>query len=87
MCMSIRLQVLLDDDELKEVKELAFQENLTVSAWVRRAIQHEKKERPGTAARKKLQTIQNFSKYDFPISDYKEIAAEIESGYLKENPN
>ena len=82
--MSIRLQVLLDEDELKEVKKLAVQENLTVSAWVRRAIQHEKKERPGTAARKKLQVIQNFSKYDFPTGDYKDMAAEIDSGYLKE---
>ena len=85
--MSVRLQVLLDDEELKEVKELAIQENLTVSAWVRRAIQHEKKERPGTAARKKLKTIQSFSKYDFPSGDYSDMAAEIESGYLKEKLN
>jgi len=49
----------LDEAELKEVKTLAEQEKMTVSAWVRRAIQHEKKERPGTAARKKLQIIQD----------------------------
>ena len=84
MYMSIRLQILLDEDELREVKKLAVQENLTVSAWVRRAIQHERKERPGTTARNKLQLIQNFSKYDFPTGDYKEIAAEIDSGYFKE---
>jgi len=82
--MSTRLQILLDDNDLSEVKELAMEENLTVSAWVRRAIKHEKKERPGTAARKKLEVILNFSKYDFPISDYKDITAEIDSGYLKE---
>ncbi len=87
MGMSVRLQVLLDDEELKEVKELAVQEHLTVSAWVRRAIQHEKKERPITAARKKLQNIQSFSKYSFPVSDYSDMAAEIESGYLKEKLN
>ncbi len=79
--MSIRLQVLLDEEELMEVKELAVQEKLTVSAWVRRAIQHEKKERPGTAARKKLQRIQSAANYDFPSGDYSEMAAEIESGY------
>lgn len=82
--MSIRLQILLDEEELREVKKLAVQENLTVSAWVRRAIQHEKKERPGTAARKKLQHIQSFSKHNFPTGDYKDIAAEIDSGYSKE---
>lgn len=82
--MSIRLQVLLDEEELKEVKMLAGQEKITVSAWVRQAIQHEKKERPGTAARKKLQIIESFSKYDFPTGDYKDIAAELDLGYLKE---
>jgi len=83
--MSVRLQVLLDEAELKEVKTLAEQEKMTVSAWVRRAIQHEKKERPGTAARKKLQIIQDSSQYSFPAGDYKDIAAEIDSGYLKES--
>ena len=78
------MQVLLDEEELKEVKMLALLEKITVSAWVRRAIQHEKKERPGTAARKKLQAIESFSKYDFPTGDYKDIAAEIDAGYLKE---
>ncbi len=82
--MSIRLQVLLDEEELREVKTLAEQEKITVSAWVRRAIQHEKKERPGTTARKKLQVINSFAKYDFPTGDYKDIAAEIDSGYFKE---
>ena len=77
------MQILLDDDELREVKKLAMQEKLTVSAWVRRAIQHEKKERPGTAAREKLLIIQNSSKYDFPTGEYKDIAADIDSGYLK----
>ncbi len=83
--MSVRLQVLIDENELKEVRQLADQENLTVSAWVRRAIQNEKRERPGRVVRKKLQSIQSFSKYDFPVSDYSDMASEIESGYLKEN--
>ena len=82
--MSIRLQILLDEDELQEVKKLAIEEKLTVSAWVRRAIQHEKKERPGTAARKKLQIINKSSKYNYPTGDYQDIAAEIDSGYSKE---
>ncbi|MDA3940804.1 MAG: hypothetical protein PF693_16090 [Spirochaetia bacterium] len=82
--MSIRLQVLLDEEELGELKILAEQEKITVSAWVRRAIQHEKKERPAKSARKKLEIIQSFATYDFPSGDYKDIAVEIETGYFKE---
>ncbi len=83
--MSVRLQVLLDEEELQEVRILAKEEKITVSSWVRRAIQHEKKERPGVALRKKLEIIQKLSKYNFPVHDYKDMAAEIDSGYLKED--
>ena len=44
--MGIRLQFLLTDEEYTEIKRLASQEHMTVSAWVRRAIQHEQRERP-----------------------------------------
>ena len=38
-----------------------------------------------TASRKKLQVIESSSKYSFPTGEYNDIAAEIDSGYLKEH--
>jgi len=81
MYMSIRLQVILDDDEMQELKRRAEQEQLTVSAWVRRAIKHEMRERPGRRASEKLDTIRMSASYEFPTGDYESMAAEIETGY------
>ena len=79
--MSIRLQVLLDDEELTELKVRAKKEHMTVSDWVRRALRHEMSERPAEGARRKLDLIRRHAQYDFPSGDYDLIAAEIESGY------
>ena len=81
MCMSIRLQVLLDEEELRSLKECAKKEKITVSDWVRRALRHEMNERPAEGARKKLEMIRRYARYDFPSGDYDTLAAEIESGY------
>jgi hypothetical protein len=84
--MSIRLQVILENEEMKEIKKLAEQEKMTVSAWVRRAIAHEKRERPTLIAHKKIDVIRKASQYNFPSGDIDTITAEIESGYLS-GPN
>lgn len=86
MHMSIRLQVILNDEEMHELKERAEQDQLTVSAWVRRAIQHEMRERPGKRASEKLATIRKSASYEFPTGDYEEIASQIEAGYHSSLP-
>ncbi|TVR31120.1 MAG: CopG family transcriptional regulator [Spirochaetaceae bacterium] len=80
--MSIRLQVLLEEEEMAALKQLARQENMTVSEWVRRAVKHEMRERPGKAAQTKLETVRSFARYGFPVADWNDMAAEVESGYL-----
>jgi hypothetical protein len=79
--MSIRLQILLAEEEMKELKRLADEEHMTVSSWVRRAIRNEKKTRPETAARKKLEMVRKAAGYTFPTGSIEELAAEIETGY------
>lgn len=79
--MSIRLQVILDDEEMQELKGRAEQDQVTVSAWVRRAIKHEMRERPGKRASEKLDIIRASASYEFPTGDYEKMAAEVESGY------
>ena len=60
----------------------AAAEHMSVSAWVRRAIKHEKRERPSTAVRKKLELLRSVSRYEFPTGDYAEIAADVSRSYL-----
>jgi hypothetical protein len=59
--MSIRLQILLAEEELLEIKRLAAQEHLTVFAWVRRAIQHEQRERPRSVVQQKQEILHRYS--------------------------
>ena len=81
MSMSKRLQLLLADDEIAELKGRAREERMTVSAWVRRAIYHEMNERPASSVRAKLELIDRLSDLGFPSGDYRDIAADIESDY------
>ncbi len=74
----------MDVEEIEELKALAAQEKMTVSAWVRRAIQHEKRERPGKTARKKLEAVERLSEYNYPTGNIEQMIAEIETGYLKD---
>lgn len=82
--MSIRLQVLLDKEELEEIRRRAEEEHMTVSAWVRRALEHEKRERPSTAVRKKLELLHAARRHHFPAGDYTEMAADISRSYLSD---
>ncbi|TVQ29020.1 MAG: ribbon-helix-helix protein, CopG family [Spirochaetaceae bacterium] len=81
IAMSVRLQVLLDKEELRRLKELAKREKMTVSDWVRRALRHEMNDRPAAGARRKLDLIRRYARYDFPSGDYDTIAVQIVSGY------
>ena len=80
--MSIRLQVLLEEEELEEIKRRAREEHISVSAWVRRALEHEKRERPSTAVRKKLELLHAARQKEYPAGDYAEMAADISRNYL-----
>lgn len=81
LTMSIRLQVLLDEEELEEIKKISGEERMTVSAWVRRAIQNEKKSHPQKAFRKKLAALNKAAEYHLPSGNIDEMIADIESGY------
>jgi hypothetical protein len=79
--MSKRLQVLLDEAELAEIRRLARRQNVTVADWVREALHAARHRRPTTDATKKLAAIREAAKHDFPTSDIHTMLAEIERGY------
>jgi len=79
--MSKRLQVLLEESDLAEIRRLAKRRNLTVAEWVREALRAARRERPTKDATKKMAAIREAAKLAFPTSDIHTMLAEIERGY------
>jgi len=82
--MSKRLQVILDDAEMKEIRTIARRRRMTVAEWVRGALRAAKAEEPATDPRRKLQTLRAATTHSFPTADIDEMLAQIERGYTEE---
>lgn len=80
--MSTRLQVLLSERELREVRRAARQAGLTMSEWVRQTLREARSDSAGDPARK-LAVIRAAARHDFPSADVGQMLAEIESGYVE----
>jgi hypothetical protein len=79
--MSKRLQVLLEESDLEEIRRLAEQRNLTVAEWVREALRAARRNAPAKDAARKLDAIRRAAKLGYPTSDVRTMLAEIERGY------
>jgi hypothetical protein len=77
-----RLQVLLEDDELREVQGLARRHRLTTAAWVRRALRESIEREPRADPRAKLAVLRLAASHAFPSGDLDGMLEEIEHGYL-----
>jgi hypothetical protein len=82
--MSKRLQVILDDREMKEIRTLARRKRMTVAAWVRGALRAAKSEEPAADPRRKLRALAAATAHSFPTADIDEMLAQIERGYLED---
>jgi predicted transcriptional regulator len=80
--MSKRLQVLLDDQEWREVQRTARASHMTVAGWVRQALRAARERRPVADAGRKLDVIRGAARHAFPTADIDQMLAEIERGYL-----
>ncbi len=81
--MSKRLQVVMDDKELRAVKRAARAEQLTVSDWVRRALRDALCKQSQRPAHRKLQSIRAAVQHQFPAPDVEQMNAEIAQGYAQ----
>jgi len=77
-----RLQVLLEDQDLREIQRIARSRRMSVAEWVRQALHSAKREEPLSDASKKLDALRVATKYEFPAADMDHMLAEIEQGYL-----
>lgn len=79
--MSTRLQVLLEESELKEIRRAARRRGMTVSEWVRGVLREGRRSEPGPGARRKLEVVRAASEHAFPVAGIERMLEEIESGY------
>lgn len=79
--MSKRLQVLLDEAEMREIKRAAKLQRMTVAEWVRQALRAARRREPSTDARKKIEAVRTAARHSFPTGDVSQMLREIEQGY------
>jgi hypothetical protein len=79
--MSIRLQVVLNEEEMEAIREDARRHGLTVSEWVRRALRAERRESLSREPARKLAAVRAAARHGFPTADIDQMLAEIERGY------
>jgi hypothetical protein len=79
--MTTRLQVLLEDDEIAEIRRVAKRHRLTVAEWVRQALRRARRDEPTTDPKKKLAAVREAARGDYPTADIDRMLTEIEIGY------
>jgi hypothetical protein len=83
--MSKRLQVLLHEDELREIQRIARTRRMTVAEWVRQALRSAGDSEPLREASKKLEVVRVAARHSYPTGDIEQMLGEIERGYAGGN--
>ncbi len=79
--MSKRLQVILDDEEMAEIRDIARSQKTTVAEWVRRALRAARTSTPSRNREQKLAALRRGGEHAFPAGDIGSMLDEIERGY------
>lgn len=82
--MTKRLQVLVDESELREIQRAARAQQVTTAEWVRQKLRAARNREPLGDVEKKRAAIRSASRHRFPTADIDQMLAEIERGYLGE---
>ena len=83
--MSKRLQVILDDGEIRAIRTIAKRHRMTVAEWVRQILRSARREEPTSDPRRKLEVVHSAIRHTFPSGYIQQMLAEIERGYLVDN--
>ena len=81
--MTKRLQVLLEESELRELQRIARGERMTLAEWVRQALRQARRRTPSRGTDSKLEGIRRAAQHAFPTADIDHMTAEIERGYAR----
>ena len=74
-----RLQVLLDEEEYRELQSIARRQRVTLSEWVRQALRQASSDESGTVA-DKLRILSDAYRHEFPTADIDVMLQEIDAG-------
>ena len=77
--MPRRLQVILDEEEYREIQGVARRQGVTVAEWVRQALREARSNSAG-AIDAKLRAVADASRHRFPTADIDTVLKEIEAG-------
>ncbi len=80
--MTKRLQVLLDDAELREIRRLAGDRHMTTAAWVRESLRGSVEAHTRVDLEAKLAAVRRAVAHDLPTADIDSVLDDIERGYL-----
>jgi predicted transcriptional regulator len=78
--MTKRLQVLVDDEELREIQELARRRHQTTAAWVRDALRVARDTPAHPGAGRKLRAVREAVAQAYPVAGIDDMIDEIERG-------
>ena len=81
--MTKRLQVLLDDAELRDIQRAARKSKMTTAEWVRQQLRRARDADDGGDPGPKLDAIRRAVAYSFPSGDVDQLNAEIQRGYTE----
>ena len=84
--MTKRLQVLLEDTELAEIRALARRRRQTTAAFVRDALRAARAAAEYPTVESKLSAVREAVAHAYPTGEIDELLAETERGYLDETP-
>lgn len=80
-----RLQVLLDDAELREIQRAARAQRMTVAEWVRQVLRAARRQEAGGDTGTKIAVVRAAARHAFPSGDIEQLLGEIERGYVAES--
>ena len=78
--------MLLDEAELRDIRQSARRRRMTVAEWVRQALRAARRSEPRSDPGKKLQVVRAAAEHAFPTADIDKMLREIERGYLDSPP-
>ena len=85
--MSKRLQVILQDQDYREIRRAARSRRMTIAEWVRQALARARRQEPVGDVEKKLAAVRAAAAQNLePAVDIETMLAQIEQGYSSGQP-
>ena len=78
-----RLQVLLDEEEYREIQDIARKRGVTLAEWVRQALRRARSGSSDSVA-DKLRVLSDAYRHKFPTADIDVMLEEIDAGQRRQ---